>query len=47
MSTFYTNLTDEPSSIADPSQALNDDLHATFERWYPDLRRGHERKLVA
>jgi hypothetical protein len=23
-------------------QALNDDLHATFGRWYPDLRRQHE-----
>jgi hypothetical protein len=27
--------------------ALNDDLHATFERWYPDLRRRHEQKLAA
>jgi hypothetical protein len=28
-------------------QALNDDLHTSFERWYPDLRHRHERKLAA
>ena len=28
-------------------QALNDDLHGTFERWYPDLRRRQEEKLAA
>jgi hypothetical protein len=28
-------------------QALNDDLHTSFERWYPDLRHRHEGKLAA
>jgi hypothetical protein len=28
-------------------QALNDDLRASFERWYPDLRRRHEGKVAA
>jgi hypothetical protein len=28
-------------------QALNDDLHTTFERWYPDLRRRHEETSAA
>jgi hypothetical protein len=28
-------------------QALNDDLRASFERWYPDLRQRHEGKLAA
>jgi hypothetical protein len=28
-------------------QALNDDLHASFERWYPDLRQPQERNLAA
>jgi hypothetical protein len=28
-------------------QALNDDLHATFERWYPALRNRQEEKLAA
>jgi hypothetical protein len=28
-------------------QALNDDLPASFERWYPDLRRRHEETLAA
>jgi hypothetical protein len=28
-------------------QALNDDLHTTFERWYPSLRNRQEEKLAA
>ena len=28
-------------------QALNDDLHATFENWYPALQRRREEKLAA
>jgi hypothetical protein len=28
-------------------QALNDDLRASFERWYPDLRHSGERTLAA
>jgi hypothetical protein len=28
-------------------QTLNDDLHATFERWYPALRNQQGRKLAA
>jgi len=28
-------------------QALNDDLHASFERWYPGLRQPQERSLAA
>src|ERR1022692_2492286 len=28
-------------------QALNDDLHATFKHWYPDLRHRQEEKLAA
>jgi hypothetical protein len=28
-------------------QALNDDLHASFERWYPDFRQPQERSLAA
>jgi len=29
------------------AQALNDDLHATFERWYPGLNQPQERNLAA
>ena len=29
---------DLPAPDLDILQALNDDLHASFERWYPDLR---------
>jgi hypothetical protein len=28
-------------------QALNDDLHATFKHWYPDLRHQQKEKLAA
>jgi hypothetical protein len=28
-------------------QTLNDDLHATFQRWYPDLKRNCEEKVAA
>jgi hypothetical protein len=28
-------------------QALNDDLHASFERWYPDLRQPQQTSLAA
>ena len=28
-------------------QALNDDLHATFKHWYPDLRHRQEETLAA
>jgi len=28
-------------------QTLNDDLHTTFQRWYPDLGHSREEKLAA